>query len=414
MGTIPVYNVTDYGAIGDGNTSHAAVNTAAFNSAISACSSAPGIVYVPAAVGFVVNNGSINIPYSNVVLQGAGGMGSSGGGSSTSNIIALGSGNTINITGMGCVVRDLAFQPSGAQNASYLNISQNGSSTQGQIRVDNVHMYSPYIGISLSQPSATPGEYWIERLLIEGQTVVGGISANVGSAAVNLRHVVMAQAPGATQPQYGIQVVNAGELIIDGGCDIISMGNCLAIQPGTGQAVLAVFVSDSLFDSGNGAGCVVIAPTGNGYVLTVRFSNVWASTGSNTTSTNGFSFFGSGSMSPYPSIQDVSLVNCVGKGFTNHDGLYASNVVGLSVTSSTFGGNYVGINIAGGMSNFNLIGNKCGNYTPQGGNAYYGIIINPGASDYYTVIGNVSQGNGTGSIFNGGTGSHQAVVYNVP
>lgn len=412
-GTIQVYNVavSPYNAVGDGVTN----NTAAFNSAIAAIQSsgAPGILYVPpSAGGFLVSNGSLTISSPNIILQGAGGMGSNGSGAGASTIIGSGSGDTITITGMGCAVRDLAFAQSGAQNGSYLKISQTGSGgSQGQITVSNVHMASPYIGVTLSSPSGE-GEYWIERLLIEGNITGGGISINVGDAAVNLRHVVMYNDSATSQPSYGIQVQSAGELIICDGTDIVQMGNCLAIVPGQNQRVIATFVSDSLFDSGNGQGCVYIGPSGNGYVLTTRFSNVWASTGSNI-STNGFTFIGSGSTNPYPSIQDVSLVNCVGQGFSGHDGLYATNVIGLSVTSSTFGGNYVGINIAAGMSNFVLTGNKCGNYTAPGGNSFYGIIINAGASDHYTMIGNLLSGNGSGTYFDGGSGSNKAVYYNV-
>lgn len=82
MGTIQVYNlVTDYGAIGDGDTANATKNTAAIQQAITDIhnSGAPGIIYIPPyapaagkVAGFVVNNGSITISDPNVVLQGAG------------------------------------------------------------------------------------------------------------------------------------------------------------------------------------------------------------------------------------------------------------------------------------------------------------------------------------------------------
>lgn len=420
MGTIPVYNVVDYGAIGDGNVANATTNTNAFNAAIAAIhsSGAPGIVYVPTSVGgFVVNNGSITIADHNIVLQGAGGMGSSGGGVGASTIIGLGSGNTIAITGMGCTVRDVSFAPSGAQNGSYLYISQTGAGgSQGQITVSNVHMQSPHLGIALYEPpGGAGGNYWIERLLIEGTVGLGGIDANVAAATVNLRHVIMNNF-GGPQPQFGIQARAAGELVICDGTDIVSMGNCLALVPGsnpdgTPQVVDAVFVSDSLFDSGNGAGCVAVVPSGNGFVVMVQFSNVWTSTGSNTTNTNGFHFNALGSTAPFP-IQNVGLVNCLGQNFTNNCGVFAAGVNALSVASSTFGGNAIGIDIYPGMSNFILNGNKCGNYTVVGGNSY-GIVINTGASDHYVVVGNLLAGNISGALLDGGTGSHKAVANNV-
>jgi hypothetical protein len=424
--TIPVYNVAvaPYSAVGDGTTD----NTTAFSHAIADIqgSGMPGILYVPPSTGgFVVRNGNLQITHPNIILQGAGSMGSDGGGNSASMVLGNGSGSTFTITGMGCEVRDLAFKPgpSSSQSGSsdsYLYISQSGT-TQGQIRVDNVHMYSPNIGITLTEPANGAGEYWIERLLIEGTTLTGGMNVSVGGAAVNLRHVIMAQAPSTARPQYGIQVSSAGELVMSGGCDIIAMGNCLALVPGNGQSVGAVLISDCLFDGGGGSntgtwyGAVFVAPSGNGYVAVLRFANVWASTGSNTTA-NGFAFFGTGSTSPFPSIFDVSLVNCLGQGFTQHDGLYASNVVGLSVIGSTFGGNYNGIGIAAGTTNVVLNGNKCGKYTlpgyPSVGNTNYGIEIDPGV-DHYVVVGNVLNGNGVGTLIDNGGGSNKYLAGNV-
>jgi hypothetical protein len=275
-------------------------------------------------------------------------------------------------------------------------------------------MNSPNIGIILNQPIGTYGEHWISNLLIEGNIITGGIYAYVGRAAVNLRHVVMYNSA-TTQPRYGIEVQCADELVICDGTDITNCGNCLQIDPGNGMGVLAAYVSDSFFDSGNGAGCVYVAPSGTGFVWTMRFSNVWTSTGTNTPGTNGFTFNGAGSSNP-PAIQDVSLVNCLGQNFADYSGLYANAVSNLSVTSSTFGGNYDGINIGAGMSNFILNGNKCGNYAGipgVAGNSNYGIVISPGASGNFIVVENLIGGNGVGGFYNGGTGPNQAVANNV-
>jgi hypothetical protein len=283
-------------------------------------------------------------------------------------------------------------------------------------------MESPNVGIALQPTSLGGGEYWIENLLIEGTIRGGGIYVNVGAAAVYLRHVIMYHADVNNQPQYGIQVTSSGELIISD-CDIAQMGICLSIVPGQGQYAIATYVSNSFFDNGRTA-CVYVAPTGDGFVSTMRFANVWTSTGipDNPGRANGFSFVGLYSTPP-PGIEfvidDVSLVNCLGQGFVGNAGLYAHTVHGLSITSSTFGGNFNGIQIAAGTQNFVLAGNMCGNYVPppanqpNGNNTYYGIYIDPGASDHYVVVGNLLNGNTGGALFDGGTGSNKAIANNV-
>lgn len=415
--TAPVVNnVVDYGAIGDGSVANAAVNTAAFQAAIAA----GGTTYVPPSpAGFVVNNDAIKISTPGAVIMGDASMGASSPGTST--IIGHGPGNIITVTATGCSVRGLAFKPSvaGEQKGSDAFVLVTG--TQCSLR--DLYMASPNTGISLQLPPAANGEFWIKDVLIGGTIGTSVITANVGNAAVRIDHVIAYNDNGAPQPPYGIVVTAAGELTIGGGTDIIQCGTCLAIVPGLGgvkgQFVVAIFVSDSLFDSGNGTGCVYIGPMADAYVLTVRFVNAWASTPNNGNGqwpTNGFTFDGSGSK-PSPQlkpIQDVCLTNCVGKAFVNHCGVYAKAVAGLSIQNCSFGGCFNGIQIGPGCSGFILSGNKCGDYVPPtigqptGGNAAYGILIEP--NDQFIVTGNLLYGNGKGGVINLGPVTPRQVI----
>jgi hypothetical protein len=444
-GSMQVYDVTKspYNAVGDGVTD----DTAAIQNAILDAETygPPGaIVWLPptqqatttppvSAKGYLVTSGMITISSPNIILAGAGGMGAavdlsdSTTGFGTSTIIGSGNGgHTITIkpgsSGLfpaGCVIRDLAFmQASGATRQSGSN-SFIYINDANQIRVQNVHMLLPNIGISIVlSTSNAPGQFWIQDVLIEGvatssaNTPTGGIFANAGNGTLYLSHVIMdiTLSPfSLAQPQYGIQVQNAGELIICNGTDIIGMGDCLLINPTTGQIVDATYVSDSLFDSGNRNGCVYVAPTGtgntSGLVATMRFTNVWTSTGNTGSTTpptqsnvaDGFRFVGGTAR-----ITDVVLVNCLGKGFFNnyHNGLYASGVQNLSVTASTFGANYNGIFIANGMSNFILNGNKCGPYVFEGKNLNYGIALDGPSTpptpntNVFIITNNLLRGNG--------------------
>ena len=410
-----IHNVIDYGAVGDGNPANATKNTVAFNNAIAnaANSNNPGPVYVPMSTkGFVVNNGQIRINTPNVVMYGDASMGSGWPNSSTSTIIGTGTGHTLTVSGMGCNVKNLVFR-------QFAQGTQKGSDAFVLVQdttctISDLYLGSPNIGISLQLLPNVMGEFWIKDILVEGLIGTAGVVANAGNATVHLNHVIMSNF-GGPQPPFGIKVTSCGELIIDNGCDIINCGNCLAIVPGIdgvkNQYVNAIFVSDSLFDGGDGQGTVWISPSNGGYVLTAKFTNVWASTAGNnngTSPTNGFLFDGSHSTPALPTlraIQDVSLSNCVSKSFRRHCGVYATAVDALSIQGCTFGDCFNGIQIAKGCSSFVLIGNKCGNYVPPsvpnaaGGNEAYGILIEPTTLPFTAAL-NMCYGNGIGTILN--------------
>lgn len=419
---MPTYNPVDFGAIGDGNVANAAANTQAFQEAIAAAAG-KGAIYVPTSDGFVVDNGSLRITQANQIIFGDASMASVDP-SPTSRIIGRGPGSTLEINTQGCSISGLAFQSGtvGEQKGGDAFIL----ATVSPVKFRDLFFLSPNVGISLQLPTNLDGEFWIEDVLVEGTVGVAGIVVNAGNAAVCVRHVVMDAA--GVQPPYGICVTSVGELIVSDGCDIINMGTCLAIIPGIGgvkgQFANAIFVSDSLFDGGNGPGCVYICPHTDAYVGMVRFSNCWASTANNnngTWNTNGFTLDGTQSKPEFTAllpIQDVSLVNCVGRSFVNHAGFYAKGVQGLSIANSTFGGCFNGILIDTGCSNFVLSGNRCGNYTPPpvgsqfGGNVAYGIVIEPNAD--FIVMGNLCYGNAVGGVRNAQVLPGQIIALNLP
>lgn len=408
--TLTVYNVMDFGAVSDGDVTKAKANAAAFNGATVAASnpSSPGVVYVPSTTkGFIISNGTWKVPTNNLVIRGEASMGSNPIWGATSLIIGTGPGNTLEIGGGGCNIKNLVFKSnaSGEQKGSdaFLLI------TNTQVSVSDLYMNSPNIGISLQLPSGANGEFWLKDIEMEGGFAYAGIVVNVGNAAVRINHTIMNNWFGP-QPSYGILVQSAGEFIMDGGCDIMQMGNCLALVPGLGgvknQYVSAIKISDCLFDSANGLGCVYIAPQSNGFVITARFTSVWASKNGNAAGivTNGFTLDGTQTVgSPQVPIQDITFVNCEGKSFTNHCGLYAKGVQALTISNCTFGDNYMGVWLANGCSDVIVTGNKVGNYAPaiqgqvNGGNADHGIFIEPSVTRFI-VAENLGYGNGKGNV----------------
>ena len=92
------FDITNYGAKGDGDIANAGVNTAAFLQAIAA-----GGAYVPPSAGFVVNNGQIRVG-GNVKIWGEASMGSNPQWGNTSHIIGHGPGDTLAVSGGGCLI----------------------------------------------------------------------------------------------------------------------------------------------------------------------------------------------------------------------------------------------------------------------------------------------------------------------
>ncbi len=401
-----VYNVMDYGAIGDGNIANAAVNTTAFTNAIAAASSAvaPGTVLVPSTKGgFVVNDGVITIAGPNVTIRGEASMGSNLSNGPTSAIIAHGAGHTITVSGQGGSVRGLEFRsmPTQEQNGSdaFLQI------TNTAVTISDLHMWSPNTGISLQLPIAAEGEFWVKDVLIEGQVKTSGITANAGNAAVSIQHCIMfSQDP---QPPYGVAVTSCGELVMGSGCDIISMGTCLALVPGLGgvkgQHANAAFISDCLFDSPNGNG-VLVKPQADGYASLLKFTNCWASTQNNAGGTwpaNGFTLDGTQSVPPVgiKPIMDVTFTNCSSRNFVQHCGWYCKGVYGLTSIGCTASGNFMGFQTYGCVGNISC--GKFGDFTPAplgfaAGNAAYGILIEK--SQMAVGSDNLLLGNGKGGI----------------
>ncbi len=402
------YSIEDFGAVGDGNHLHAGPNTIAIQNTINKGRIDGVDVYVPRRSGFPVYNGQLRMPGDHMKIRGDSTMGSSFGGPA-SVLVGIGPGHTLLVSGGGCTVDGLSFQNDGQQSGGDASVMI----TDQQCYLRNLYIESPNIGMALKFPSGQEGELWMSDILVGGSIRTAVASLNAGNSAIQMRHV-LAYNSSASQPPYGVVVTSCGELIMQA-CDIDNCGTNLALVPGLGgvkgQWTNAVFISDCLFDNGNGPGNVYIGPQSDGWVFTVKFTNVWTSTvnnGEGAWNTNGFTFDGSMSkpigLGVLP-LEDITRVNCVGRSMRNHCGVYAKGVNGLTIADSTFGGgNFAGIQLAPGCSDYVVRGNKLGAYTPPSvgslvrGNDAYGLIVEP--NGFGIIQGNMARGNGRGGFWN--------------
>lgn len=92
--------------------------------------------------------------------------------------------------------------------------------------------------------------------------------------------------------------------------------------------------------------------------------------------------------------------------------LIEANQIGdNSVAGST---TYHGVSVGGGATDFAISGNVIGNLVGAAGNNQgYGVLVNSGASDHYSISGNLLRGNVTGGLIDGGSGTDKSVHSNV-
>jgi hypothetical protein len=81
----------------------------------------------------------------------------------------------------------------------------------------------------------------------------------------------------------------------------------------------------------------------------------------------------------------------------------------IALNSQSSSGTYHGINVSANSLNFIVANNHIGRVASGSGSQGYGIFIAAGTSNYYTITGNVLDGNATGGISDGGTGTSKEV-----
>lgn len=87
-----------------------------------------------------------------------------------------------------------------------------------------------------------------------------------------------------------------------------------------------------------------------------------------------------------------------------------STITGNSRSSS---GADPGVLVASGVGQFQILNNVIGESDGFGNTQSYGILINSGSSDNFTILGNDLQNNVSGELSNGGSGAHVVIASNL-
>lgn len=268
--------------------------------------------------------------------------------------------------------------------------------TGGNQNLQNLYMLAAYIGI-LADGTLTNIDNAIIRNLTPLATASGGAAIQVGDAShapVSVTiNSLQVDNPNASQPSYGVHVVNSDDLKI-ANSGIIHSGADLQVDPTTGETVASLTVINTDFDTSNSPG-ININPSGTANVLRVRFSNSWASshTGNGITIDNA----GSGLLKSII-FDDMHIFGNGDKGILINNASVDSVIIANSQIAGNTG---AGIQIAGNASNVIIHGNQIGAYAGFSGNAFGGIYISATGLNHAQILDNQLAGNTSFAISNG-------------
>jgi hypothetical protein len=394
----PIIDVRDYGVKGDGSN-----DLTAFQAALTA--GAGKEVFVPA--GTYTINGTLTIS-SGTVLRGSGiGVSSIVATHATANLFTLTSISDASI-------RDLKITGPTKTSGYAIALSSTNRTT-----VKDVLIYQFPFGVSISGGSITS----LDNVEVREFKATSGIGVLISGGAIEVRlhAVIMDNATGA-QPLTGIQVKYSPYTQIDR-CEVIRSGTGLLVNPGTGENVTDLNVSNSLFDAAL-VNPIRILPTGTGYVDRARFNNVWASGAGFGEATGGDGVYIGIADSAFVShtvFRGLTAVynrqhgvNIQG-GLSTYDTLIENSLIYGNSVAPSVSGTYSGILIGQNVGTLRIANNQLGTTDPWYGTQNSGIYLAPGgAGDYITIVGNMIPGSTFTPIYGTTTGVSKIIKDNIP
>ncbi len=192
--------------------------------------------------------------------------------------------------------------------------------------------------------------------------------------------------------------------------DAIYQKHGLLLAPQGTDYISWVFASNCAFDYGSGNG-ILIAPAASATVKGVNFVGCWTS--SNTL--HGITADGAGTVDGLRFTGHRSYRN-TGSGYylTNTGTVINTAFVSCEASGNSFGssGVYSGFDIAANIGAFSIVGCRSGPMSGLVDTQARGILVNPGTSDNYIIVGNDLRGNTTGLV-EGGSGTTKHVAHNL-
>jgi hypothetical protein len=382
----PEISVTQFGAVGDGVTD----DTAALQNAINSLSGRASGAALRIPAGIYIISATLNLGNLSddcTIL---------GDGWNTTVIKPItGVTTAIAITGNNQTIQDILFDCSHATSCVGMNV---GSA------------YSNFKRISIS--GASIGLY-VTGGVVDSfenfnilQSKTAGVELNSAGNDYFFDKIFISNYGGADPSTAGFYVLK-GNAVYATGIDVLSTKKGLLIQPSGSTSIEWHWYTNCVFDTCSDTGVRIYGDVGT-VVKGISFTNSWASS-----CNEGVYVAGSGTVDSISFLQHRSYSNATdgyGVGNGNNISFVDCQAIGNGISSPNV---YAGFSIAGGVTRVRVVGCRSGNTSVIGGTQANGLVLNPGASDYLTIVGNDFSNNGTNSLVDLSTGLNKQILGNM-
>ena len=175
----------------------------------------------------------------------------------------------------------------------------------------------------------------------------------------------------------GIYMEQGGGYWFD--CDVVGGLKPIWLNPGNGQSINFLFMTQMSGDSANGDGTLAITPTGTGVVSALKASNCWfASANASGIGASGAQVAAYVNSPGATSVRQLSFVGCL-FGNSNKGGMYVNGATGVDLVGCTFDGNGVTSNTYPAAQFATVNGVKVDGCT------FRHLVMTPGTTDKYSV-----------------------------
>jgi hypothetical protein len=401
----PVFNVKDYGAIGNG----VADDTTAIRNtltAVGASGERGSTVYFPG--GIYVTTGTITVNDTALTFRGPG-MGAALINPTSTNIpvFQLTAGNEF------ITFRDLDIGTITAQVAGSSFIDTNGAHN---VLIDRVNMFGWFYGIYIRGAS---GKVTVSNVQLKDGVATTGVGVYIDNSTatdVNLGPWVMVTNATGAKPLAGVLIKACGGFSLNN-VTVNNTTHGIQLYPSSGALVQYGRITDCVFDLTGTNGAYIYTPTqaSPGQVRSIKFIGCLFSNANVAGIGYGVTLEGASN----GVMDDVSFDSCriFGNGRHGINYLFGSNI---RVNGSTISGNsaassntYDGISVAANLSDFEILSNRIGQSGPAANTQRYAVNIAAGTSDRYQIVGNdVGLNNTAPYILDGGTGVFKRILQN--
>ena len=390
-----IFNVRDYGAVGDGVTD----DTAAIQTAINAAGAVGGgIVYFP--LGTYLISSALVINVSNIQVEGSGSSAAIKTNSTTADVFTVGDGITRrdNIS-----VKDISIDSSVTKTAGagiHFNLA-------GWSRVNNLRISKMFNGIHVEGNSVA---LWIGDTDIRSTTAATGVGILIEGGNDHYLNTILIDNPSGSKPLAGIRITQSQATWIQN-CSVLNCVIGLSIDPGAGQIITWLFIINSAFDNCGDDGIRLNAGTATSSIRGCTFTACWSSTNGG----RGFLTTGvAGGVIDGVFVSAHRSYNNATDGylFTFGENIQLDHCQAAGNSTATPGSVH-GITIAANISEFAIRGCRSGESAGFGTTQAFGVVINAGTGDNYQVIGNDLRGNSTGGLADNAAGSVVVILGNL-